>query len=38
MRTDGYAPQVAQYIFNLVKPDPAKGPSLRGQAAERTGR
>ena len=34
MRTGGYAPRVAQYIFNLVKPDPAKGPSLRGQAAE----
>ena len=34
MRTAGYAPRVAQYIFNLVKPDPAKGPSLRGQAAE----
>ena len=30
----GYALRVAHYLFNLVKPDPAKGPSLRGQAAE----
>ena len=34
MRTEGYAPRVAHYLFNLVKPDSAKGPSPRGQAAE----
>jgi hypothetical protein len=33
MRTDEYAPRVAHYLFNLVKPDPAKRPSLRKQAA-----
>jgi len=33
MRTDRYAPRVAHYLFNLVTPDPAKGPLLRGQAA-----
>ena len=29
-----YAPCVAHYIFNVVKPDLAKGPSPREQAAE----
>jgi EVE domain len=34
MRTDGYAPCVAHYIFNVVKSDSAEGLSPREQAAE----
>jgi hypothetical protein len=34
MRTHGYAPCVAHYIFNVVKPDSADGPSPRERAAE----
>ncbi len=34
MRTDGYAPCVAHYIFNVVRPDSAEGLSPREQAVE----
>ncbi len=33
LQGSGYAPAVAQYLFNFVKGDAAKGPALREQAA-----